>query len=189
MMGWKRAVHAVVCALALVSLTPRAHAAPWCTGWFANNCNGFEGYDYLYWYVEAGGSFDLNAGLALDGTNNGWLRGTTGWHAMRRFVFFPQTSALSCTAYAWIRTSPGLTGGLFSMLSVDGSAAFKVLGEKSFNAVSSWENNGYVQISVNFTPPSPGMSQADVLRISFTGNGTDQWVQIDDTWINCVPPY
>lgn len=115
----------------------------------------------------AGHGVDRGLGFAHSGKNNAWIRTSgTGFSAIHQDV--PVTGGKTYTVSTWARTSPGTQGGKLSV-----SAGSTVLGSTAIPV-----SNEYTKYTVKVQAPA----DATTLRVSigFDGNGTDQWLQIDD---------
>lgn len=121
------------------------------------------------WSFEgtAGHGVDRGLGFAHTGANNGWIRTSgTGFSALTQEV--PVTPGKTYTFSVWTQGSPGVTGGKIGV-----RAGTQVIGSTAI-AVS----QGYTQHQVTVTAPAGARTLTPF--IGFDGNGTDQWLQIDD---------
>ena len=115
----------------------------------------------------AGHGVDAGLGFAHSGKNNGWIRTSgTGFSAIYQDV--PVLPGHTYTATVWARTSPGTTGGRLSVAS----------GSTTLGSVAIPVSTDYTKYSV--TVKTPADASTVRLSIGFEGNGTDQWLQMDD---------
>jgi hypothetical protein len=120
------------------------------------------------WYVQGNGGVDRNLGFARTGANNGFVRNTTGWNALKQEV--PVTPNTSYTLTGWLRTSSNQGDGYFGARLLNGGA---ILNE--VHLTQPFAN--YTQVSVQF---NSGSSHSVELYAGFWANNADTWLQLDD---------
>ncbi|SDS67762.1 DUF4185 domain-containing protein [Microlunatus soli] len=116
----------------------------------------------------AGHGVDRGLGFEHSGDSNGWIRTSgTGFSSYSQPV--PVQPGKSYTFSVWTQSSSGLTGAEFGVRGADGTA---------LKTVDVPASAGYTQHTVTVT----ARDGADTLTpfIGFDGNGTDQYLQIDD---------
>ena len=163
----------------VVATAGTAHASGWGTS------DGFE-YDpgatwSLYHVGVGGGGFEYNIGSAHNGLGNAWLDVTTGW------------SSLAMTQ----RVTPGLahqaTCGVSVAIQPWGSATVNIEivdpATWTYIALNTVTLTGYTYVGTGVGPFKLGPtspSQPDVVvRFSLLGNGSYQWIRIDDYSMSC----
>lgn len=174
-LSWMVASSAVA-AVILIGGAARAGVRVW--------TNGFEGREADAWWTAGNAGVDVGKGLAHRGSNNGWVRSTTGWNAVNTWV--STNPGEECHVTAWIRSSASINGyGYVSIRSEkEGS---RVLNEEKILGVDIPIplESGYRYYSFDFT--------ADGSRVLFYaglwGNGQDAWLQIDDVVVGCATPF
>lgn len=119
------------------------------------------------WRVEGTGGIDLSLGNAHSGSNNAWLRSTTGWNAVKQTIAVAPNHNYRLTG--WVRTSSNQNNGYFGVRAVNNGP---VVQETQFGSLP-----GYTQLTVNFN--SGNNSLVDIYG-GFWAPGTDAWVQLDD---------
>ena len=145
---------------------------------------GFEG--PTSWFAGPGAGFDRGLGLAHTGEGNAWVRNLSGWTAVN-LIYNPSAPAGSeCAAQAWIRMSPTVTDGYFSVRSFPGEVGpviseVKLVGPGPANPAHA----GYNAYSFGFRHTGGPM----LFYIGNWGNGGDSWLQIDDVVIRCSTPF
>ena len=132
------------------------------------------------WFFTGGAGFDHGKGLAHTGVGNAWVRHTTGWNAINRWM--PVHPNSKYTAFAWLRLSPDLTDGYFSVRNDKENRAdknfdvineIKLVGPGPKNAA----NADYNSYKFEF---NTGSQSRVLLYVGLHGNGKDSWIQIDD---------
>ena len=119
------------------------------------------------WYVEGKGGVDRNGGFARTGSNNGYVRNTTGWNALKQEVSVTPHTAY--TLSAWLRTSPSFKEGYFGARRLNGGP---ILGELRLSRPLA----GYTQVTVQF---NSGANHSVELFSGLWATG-DTWLQVDD---------
>ncbi|WP_164012138.1 DUF4185 domain-containing protein [Pyxidicoccus trucidator] len=118
------------------------------------------------WSLQGGGGVDRNLGTARTGQDNGFVRASSGWNALKQSVVVqPHTDY---TLRGWVRTSGNSTEGY---LGVRGPSNGPILGERLFGSLP-----GYTEQVVSFN--SGGNSVVEVYG-GLWANG-DTWLQLDD---------
>ena len=148
----------------------------------ASEINGKSG-----WFFTRGAGLDYGKGFSLRGRGNAWVRNTTGWNAINRWINMSRFSeGDNCVASAWLRTSDNLTDGYMSVR--DGSKSDgtgKILNEiKLVGPRTGGRGNisGYRQETFNF---KMGSSNRLLFYVGLWGKGKDAWIQIDDVTVAC----
>ncbi|WP_349497484.1 DUF4185 domain-containing protein [Crossiella sp. CA-258035] len=117
------------------------------------------------WAVTGKGGVDYGKGLAHTGSNNAWVRESSGWHAVtQQLAVRPgQRYRLS----GWVRTSATNTDGYFGVRRAAG-----VLAEHKFGHLGE-----YTKLTVEFTADT---SEIEVFGGAWALDGKDTWMQLDD---------
>ncbi len=119
------------------------------------------------WYVQGIGGIDRNLGFGHSGANNGYVRNTSGWNALKQEVSVePNTSY---TLSAWLKTSANLNDGYFGARQLNGGA---ILNE--IHLTASLPN--YTLRTVTF---NSGNNHSIELYAG-TWATVDTWMQMDD---------
>ncbi len=129
------------------------------------------------WYTQGSAGIDRGMGNANSGQNNGWIRGSHGWHALYR-VESAGAAARECVAFAQLRMTPNVTGLFFSILDAQTGA---LLSESNWHGGVG--NGQYLWIGTGLVGVQP--YQQLVVRVGFWGNGQDAWAQVDDVEFVC----
>jgi hypothetical protein len=131
------------------------------------------------WFASGAAGFDLNRGLAHGGRNNGWVRNSSGWSAVNSWFTLPHVSrSATCTAEAWIRMSPTVTDGYFSVRRGDTDTPGPVIGEIRLRGTAAVD---YRRYAFTFRPTGRRM----MIYVGNWGNAHDPWLQVDDVAISC----
>ena len=118
------------------------------------------------WYLAGGGGIDRAMGSARTGQDNGFVRGGSGWNALKQSVVVrPHTDY---TLKGWLRTSPNNTAGFFGARAPGNGP---VLGEAPFGALGTWTER-----AVTFN--SGAHSVVEVFGGVWADG--DTWAQLDD---------
>jgi hypothetical protein len=140
------------------------------------------------WAFVGGAGLDHGKGLAHTGQGNAWVRNTTGWNAVQRWMGVNPRS--HCVVVAWLRLSPGLTNGWMSVRNdkenrADGN--FDVI--KEIKLVGPGPANpghaGYNMYTFEF---DSGVNSRVLFYVGLHGNGKDSWIQIDDISVSSLTP-
>jgi hypothetical protein len=130
------------------------------------------------WFLTGGAGFDRGKGLAHKGDGNAWVRATSGWNAINRFHDVQPGSTY--TVGAWLRLSPSVTDGYFSVREArerNGEGQIitqrKLVGPGPTNP----DNADYNEVSFSF---DTGDLSTVLIYVGLWGNGQDAWIQIDD---------
>ncbi|HZG58802.1 DUF4185 domain-containing protein [Paenibacillus sp.] len=119
------------------------------------------------WSVEGSGGIDRNLGNARSGQDNGYVRSSSGWNALKqRVAVQPHTNY---TLKGWVRTSFNNNDGYFGARVPNGGA---VLGETRYYA-----HSNYTELTVPF---NSGPNAYVELFAGMWANNGDTWVQLDD---------
>jgi hypothetical protein len=143
--------------------------------------DGFEN-GHSAWFTTGGAGFDYGLGLAYKGQGNGWVRNTTGWNAINTIEQVQPWE--TCTASAWIRLSPHLTGGYMSIRQSYGD--WHIINEIPLTGPGPVGDNGYNHYVFPFYS---GSTNSVEFYAGLWGNGQDAWMQIDEVVIQCPTPY
>jgi hypothetical protein len=143
--------------------------------------DGFEN-GHRAWFTTGVAGFDYGLGYAHQGQGNGWVRNKTGWNAINTIQDVQPWER--CTASAWIRLSPHLTGGYMSVRQAYGD--WHIINEVPMVGPGPVGDNGYNQYVFDFYPDS---TSSVVFYVGMWGNGQDAWMQIDDVVVQCQTPY
>jgi hypothetical protein len=158
-------------AMAMAMATPteaRAGVMQWNDNFEFNGNGG--------WWFAGNAGIDHGIGLAHWGANNGWVRNWTGWNAVNTEV--STRTGRPCVVGAWIRTSSNLTDGYMSIRSWrDG---LPIIAEIRLPVSTSYSFQRF-----EFT----GDADSALFYVGLWGNGTDQWIQVDDVVVQCTTPY
>ncbi len=119
------------------------------------------------WYIEGTGGVDRGIHFSHSGQNNGWLRNTSGWNAMKQTVVVEPNTDYTLTG--WIRTSDNMTEGYFGARP---PRAGNVLNEVRFGRM-----DNYTPLKVEFN--SGKHSLVEIYAGMWASDG-DTWIQIDD---------
>lgn len=118
------------------------------------------------WYVQGRGGVDRDLGHARTGRDNGYVRDSSGWNALKqRVVVQPYTDY---TLRGWVRTSANTTAGYFGARGLNDGP---ILGERSFGSLP-----GYTEQVVSFN--SGARSVVEVYGGLWASG--DTWLQLDD---------
>jgi hypothetical protein len=120
------------------------------------------------WYVLGNGGVDRNLGFARTGANNGFVRNTTGWNALKQEVAV--TPNTSYTLTGWVKTSSNQNDGYFGARLLNNGA---ILNEVHLTQPFA----GYTQVSVQF---NSGSNHSVDIYAGIWANNTDTWLQLDD---------
>lgn len=132
------------------------------------------------WFITGGAGFDFAKGLARRGRGNAWIRNTTGWNAIN--VWLPVEPDRTYTARAWLRLSPSLTDGYFSVRNdkdnrpdenFDVINEIKLIGPSPANP----DNADYNPYEFDF---ETGSNNRVLLYVGLWGVGPDAWIQVDE---------
>jgi hypothetical protein len=131
---------------------------------------GFENQDatpvMAPWYLEGNGGIDRNLGQARSGQDNGFVRNSSGWNALKqRVAVQPYTDY---TLRGWVRTSANNTAGYFGARGLNNGP---ILGEVPFGALAA-----YTEQVVSF---NSGPNSVVEIYGGLWANG-DTWAQLDD---------
>ncbi|RYZ36346.1 MAG: DUF4185 domain-containing protein [Myxococcaceae bacterium] len=119
------------------------------------------------WYLTGGGGIDRALGSARTGQDNGFVRGSSGWSALKQSVVVqPYTDY---TLKGWLRASPNTSRGSFGVRAAGNGP---ILGESSFGSLTAWTER-----SVTFN--SGANSVVEVYGGVWADAG-DTWAQLDD---------
>ncbi len=118
------------------------------------------------WYVVGEGGIDRNLGQARTGLDNGYVRNSSGWNAIKqKVVVQPNTNY---TLKGWVRTSGNNNNGKFgARLPNDGP----ILSETSYTSLAN-----YTELTVTFNSGSNAYVE---LYNGIWATG-DMWSQLDD---------
>ncbi len=132
------------------------------------------------WFFTGAAGFDFAKGFARKGRGNAWVRNTTGWNAIN--IWRPVEPNRTYTALAWLRLSPTLTDGYFSVRNdkenrPDGNFdvinEIKLIGPGPANP----RNDNYSPYKFDFE--TAGNTRV-LLYVGLWGVGPDAWIQIDE---------
>lgn len=119
------------------------------------------------WYLTGSGGVDRNLGQARTGQNNGHVRASSGWNALKQSVAVqPYTDY---TLKGWVRTSSNSMTGYFG---ARGPNTGPLLAETPFGALT-----GYTQLTTSF---NSGPYTVVELYSGIWANTGDTWMQLDD---------
>ncbi len=172
--------HTVLAFVALAGLINPASAGVW------QFTEDFESPAPAGWFTGGGAGFDFNRGLAHQGNGNAWVRFTQGWNSVNRWVpSVPQNA--DCSAQTFIRVSPAVTDGYFSIRGGNGGEPSRVINEVKL--IGPWtgpQNVAYRKFTFDF---NSGNFPQLLVYVGLWGNGQDGWMQIDDLGISCQTPF
>ncbi len=118
------------------------------------------------WALEEGeGGIDRSSGTSRAGSNNAWLRHTSGWNAITQTV--PVEKNTDYKLDGFVRTSQNNDDGYFGVRDSEGS----VLEETKFE-----RHDNYSKLTVRF---NSGENESLTVFTGMWADG-DTWVQIDD---------
>lgn len=129
------------------------------------------------WFFAGNGGFDIEKGLSHKGSNNAWVRASTGWNALNRF--HPVPAGSRCSVAAWLRFSDSLTDGYLSVRAApqrngDGPIIMerKLVGPNRPNP----SHGNYNKVTLDF---DSGRFTQILVYVGLWGMGRDAWIQID----------
>jgi S-formylglutathione hydrolase FrmB len=117
------------------------------------------------WACNGNCGADHGAGLAHNGTGNGWVRNTSGWNDLHQTVSVAPNQTYEVSA--WIRTSQNNADGYLGLRTAGG----QVLGERRFA-----RQDGYTKVTATV---NTGSHSTLVAYAGLWANG-DTWAQVDD---------
>ncbi len=137
---------------------------------------GFESGDNGGWFFAGSAGIDRGLGYSYSGRNNGWVRNTNGWNAVNEWVGVQPWTNYYVTAR--IRSSPQLQYGqaYMSIRGTPENQGFRVLNETKVYPTAC----GYQLWSFTF---NSGPDDHVLFYAGLWGNGTDEWIQVDDVTI------
>jgi hypothetical protein len=139
------------------------------------------------WFVVGGAGFDHGKNLAHKGQGNAWVRQVSGWNAMNRY--FPVHPNLTYTVSAWLRLSPSLTDGYFTVRAApDRKGDGRILHEIKLVGPGPKNDKNANYNNYSFTFQSGTMSEVQIY-VGLWGMGKDAWIQIDDLALSASTPY
>ncbi|MBE4753334.1 DUF4185 domain-containing protein [Corallococcus sp. ZKHCc1 1396] len=119
------------------------------------------------WYLAGGGGIDRAQGQARTGQDNGFVRGGSGWNALKQNVVVqPHTDY---TLKGWLRTSSNNAAGYFGARAAGNGP---VLGEAPFGALAAWTER-----TVTF---NSGANTVVEVYGGVWADAGDTWAQLDD---------
>jgi hypothetical protein len=137
------------------------------------------------WFFAGTAGLDSGKSLEHTGTGNAWVRASSGWNAVNRWV--DAGAQHSCDLSAWLRTSDTLTDGYMSVRKgdkSDGSGAvikeIKLVGARPPGGDPA--DKGYHLEGFSF---DTGDQARVLLYVGLWGVGKDAWIQIDDVSLTC----
>lgn len=135
------------------------------------------------WFATQGAGFDRGKAFAHRGTGNGYVRNTSGWSAVNSWYRSSAPSGSECAVQAWIRVSPNVTNGYFSVRAGDGVRPGSVITEVRLvaPAPANPSNRGYNPYTLRFRSTGAPV----LVYVGNWGNGRDSWLQIDDVVFEC----
>lgn len=141
------------------------------------------------WFFTGGAGFDYGKGLARRGQGNAWIRNTSGWNAINRWVdVLPHSH---CYVHAWLRLSPQLTDGYIAVRNdkerrSDGN--FNVINELKLigPGLKNPDNADYNPYTFEF---DSGDNSRVLFYVGLWGNGRDSWIQVDEVSVSVKTPY
>lgn len=119
------------------------------------------------WYAQGAAGIDRGLGFARTGANNGWVRASSGWNALKQEVAVAANTNYTLTA--WLKTSANLNDGYFGARVLNSGP---ILGETHLTQ----SLPGYTQLTVQF---NSGPHHSVELFAGLWANG-DTWLQVDD---------
>lgn len=128
------------------------------------------------WTFEGSAGHGVDRGLDFEhsGDSNGWIRTSdTGFSSYHQPI--PVQPGKKYTFSIWTQSSDGMTGGQFDIRTEDG----RTLGSAAVAASAQ-----YVKHTVTVTAPKGVHTLSPY--IGFDGNGTDQYLQIDDLGVKAA---
>lgn len=130
---------------------------------------GFESPTMAPWTCSGQCGVDQGLGNANSGTNNGWVRNTTGWNDIDQTV--PVTPNTEYTLTGWLRTSSDNTAGYFGVRNTGGT----VVDETEYNSLP-----GYTELTVSL---DSGNNSSLVVYGGLWAPNQDTSAQIDDVFL------
>jgi len=136
------------------------------------------------WFFTGGAGFDFAKGLARRGKGNAWVCNTTGWNAIN--IWRPVEPNRTYTARAWLRLSPTLTDGYFSVRNdkenrPDGNFdvinEIKLIGPGPANP----NHDDYNLYTFDFDTAA---NDRVLLYVGLWGVGPDAWIQVGEVSLN-----
>jgi len=119
------------------------------------------------WTLLNNGGIDRNLGFAHSGTNNGWVRSTSGWNAIKQQVSVEPNA--SYTLKVWLRSSPNMNNGYFGARGVNSGP---IINEIHLTSAM----GSYTQKTVTFD--SGNRTSLDIYA-GIWADG-DTWMRMDD---------
>lgn len=120
------------------------------------------------WLVEGDGpkGIDIGLGFAAFGSNNAFIRTTSGWNAITQWITVKPMTQYTLTG--WIRTSSNVKDGYFGVR----DNTNLIIEETKYGPLT-----GYTKLFVTF---NSGFNSTVLLFIGYWAPGADSWVQIDN---------
>lgn len=166
---------ALLSALAM-AIAPAAKAA--CPELVQNG--GFESNTPNGWFFTGQAGIDYGLGFATQGHNNGWVRNTTGWNAINR----------------WVKVSPNTTYWITAVIKTNitnNTSGYFSVRDRNANAILAEEHVVDTPCGAQIYTFSfnSGSNSSVLIYAGLWGNGSDQWLQIDEVSIqpkSCAKP-
>jgi hypothetical protein len=161
-----------------LTLATTANAAAW------SKINGFEGDDAGFWRTENGAGVDFGAGYAFSGANNGWIRGSAPGVFNALAGIFHTPGVNRCKLSFRYRASQAVDNwyvGIYNEATNAQLANWGPISSRGQNCSAS-----YCIYGLTLGPTFDARGARDVrVHIGFWGNGSDQWLQIDEVILGC----
>ena len=162
----------------VLTLATTANAAAW------SKTNGFEGSDAGFWRTENGAGIDWGIGQAYSGANNGWIRSSAFGVFNALHGIFHTPGVNRCKVSFLYRGSPAVDNWYIGVYDEYSGARLASWGPSSTRGQNCSAN--YCIYGLSFGPTFDARGARDVrVHIGFWGNGSDQWLQIDDVILGC----
>ena len=174
-MKLKLVLSAALCAATLAA-APSANAA--CPELVSNG--GFEANNPGGWFFTGNAGIDYGLGFATQGYNNGWVRNYSGWNAINKWVPVNKNTKYWITAV--IKTN--ITNNTSAYFSVRDQNVNAILAEQVVQKTPC----GAQKYTFSF---NSGNNTSVLIYAGLWGNGSDQWLQIDEVSIqpdSCANP-
>jgi hypothetical protein len=135
------------------------------------------------WGANGQAGFDRDKPYARTGRGNAWVRNLRGWSSVTQW-YLPAPGARDCAVQAWIRISPNVTDGYFSVFRGDGQRPSRLVTEVKLRGPgpANPENRGYNPYTLEFRNEGGPY----LVHVGNWGNSRDAWLQIDDVTFQCT---
>jgi hypothetical protein len=140
--------------------------------------DGFEDQPGRWSFTRSGvgsGGFEVNSAYAREGSDNGWLRVTSGFSSVGRSVNLQNGISIRCDSWIYVQT-PGATLNI----EIIDPATFNYIALETVTLGST--GSGYRQVGA-------GPWRADIknvlFRVSLLAGSSPTWVRLDSMGVHC----